>query len=63
MLEANIFTSSIKQLSTGAVVTLRLSLLHNFIKQSLNSGSAKAQILLTACWRSSIVKIFDRCLG
>ena len=27
----------------------RLSLLHNFIHQSLNSGSAQVQILLTAC--------------
>ena len=29
-----------------------LSLLHNFIQQSLNSGSAQVQILLAACWKS-----------
>ena len=36
-----------KELS--GVVVLQLSLLHNFIQQSLNSGSARVQILLRAC--------------
>ena len=36
-----------KELS--GVVVLQLSLLHNFIQQSLNSGSAHVQILLRAC--------------
>ena len=34
-----------------------LSLLHNFIQQSLNSGSAQVQILLPACWRYAIVSL------
>ena len=36
-----------------------LSLLHNFIQQSLNSGSAQVQILLAACRRFAMVKISD----
>ena len=42
----------------GAVVYW-LSLLHNFILQSLNSGSAQVQILLTVCWRFAMVRISD----
>ena len=34
------------------------SLMHNFIQQSLNSGSAQAQILLGSCGRFAMVKIF-----
>ena len=36
-----------------------LSLLHNFIQQSLNSGSAQVQILLAACRRFEMVRISD----
>ena len=42
----------------GAVVKW-LSLLHNFIQVSLNSGSAQFQVLLAACWRFAIMKISD----
>ena len=42
----------------GAVVQW-LSLLHNFIRQSLNSGSAQVQILLMACCRFKMVRISD----
>ena len=35
------------------------SLLHNFIQQSLNSGSAQVQILLVACRRFEMVRISD----
>ena len=38
---------------------LWLSLLHNFIQQSLNSGSTQIQILLAACGRFKMVKISD----
>ena len=34
----------------------RLSLLHNFIQQSLNSGSAQAQTLLAVCRRFAMVR-------
>ena len=40
-----------------------LTLLHNFIQQSLNSGSAQAQILLRACWRFAMVRISDNGSG
>ena len=36
-----------------------LSLLQNFIYQSLDSGSARVQILLAACQAFAMVKIFD----
>ena len=36
-----------------------LSLLHNFIQQSLNSGSPQIQILLVACQRFEMVRIYD----
>ena len=36
-----------------------LSLLHNFIQLSLNSGSAQVQTLLAACWRFAMVRISD----
>ena len=36
-----------------------LSLLHNLIQLSLNSGSAQIQTLLAACWRFEMVRIFD----
>ena len=39
-----------------------LSLLQNFIQQSLNSGSAQVQILVTACQRSAMVRISDNYL-
>ena len=42
----------------GAVLWC-LSLLHNFIQLSLNSGSTKVQTLLTACQRFAMVKISD----
>ena len=42
----------------GAVVQL-LSLLHSFIHQSLNSGSAQVQILLTAYQRFVMMRISD----
>ena len=39
-------------------------LLHNFTEQSLNSYSAQVlQILLAACPKFSMVRIFDNCLG
>ena len=40
-----------------------LSLLHNFIQQNLNSGSAQIQILLAACRRFEIVRISDSGTG
>ena len=43
---------------SGAVVYWLL-LLDNFIQQSLNSGSAQTQILLAACWKFAMVRIFD----
>ena len=36
-----------------------LSLLHNFIQQSLNSGSVQVQILLAACQRFEMMRISD----
>ena len=42
----------------GAVVQW-LSLLHNFIQQNLNSGSAQVQILLATCRRFAMVRISD----
>ena len=36
-----------------------LSLLHNFIQLSLDSGSAQAQILLAECPRFAMVRISD----
>ena len=44
-------------------VALSLSLLHNFIQLSLNSGSAQVQILLAACRRFAMVRISDNGLG
>ena len=41
------------------VVVLWLSLLHNFIQQSLNSGSAQLQALLALCRRFMMVRISD----
>ena len=41
------------------VVVSWLSPLHNFIQQSLNSGSAQVQILLTTCRRFVMVRISD----
>ena len=38
---------------------LHLSFAHNFIQQSLNSGSVQAQIRLTACQRFVMMKISD----
>ena len=43
---------------SGAVVQW-LSLLHNFIQQSLNSGSAQVEILLAVCWRFAMVRSSD----
>ena len=43
----------------NGVVVQWLSLLHNFIQLSLNSGSAQVQILLAACWRFVMVRISD----
>ena len=39
--------------------SLWLSLLHNFIQQSLNSDSAQVQTLLAACQRFAMVRISD----
>ena len=36
-----------------------LSLLHNFIQLSLNSGSAQVKTLLVACQRFAVVRISD----
>ena len=36
-----------------------VSLLHNFIQQSLNSGSPQVQILHAMCRRFEMVRIFD----
>ena len=38
---------------------LVLSVLHNLIQQSLNSGSVQVQILLAACQRFAVVRISD----
>ena len=43
---------------SGAVVS-RLSLLHDFIQLSWNSGSAQVQTLLAACRRFATAKISD----
>ena len=40
-----------------------LSKLHNFIQQSLNSGSVQVQILLATFWRFGVLKTSDRGLG
>ena len=40
-------------------VMQRLSLLHNFIKLSRNSGSAQVRTLLAACRRFAMVRISD----
>ena len=40
-------------------VVYRLLLLYNFIYQNLDSGSAQVQILLEACQRFAMVRIFD----
>ena len=44
---------------TSDAVVYWLSLLHNFIQLSLNSGSAQVQILLAACRRFAMVRISD----
>ena len=36
-----------------------LSLLHNFIQQSLTSGSVEVQILVTVCQRFVMLRISD----
>ena len=41
----------------------RLLLLHNFIQQSLTSGSAQVTILLAACQRFAMARISDTCPG
>ena len=43
----------------GSGVVKWLSVLYNFIQQSLISGFAQIQNLLAACWRFAIVRIFD----
>ena len=43
---------------SGTVVKW-LSLLHNFIHQSLNAGSAQAQNLLAVCQRFTMKRISD----
>ena len=48
--------------SYGAVVQW-LSLLHNFIQQSLKSSFAQVQILLTGCWKLAMVRITDNGAG
>ena len=40
-----------------------LSLLQDFIQQSLYSGSAQVKILLVACWKFEIVRISDNGSG
>ena len=47
----------LKKFSGGVVEGL--SLLHNFIQQSLNAGSVQVQILLAACQRFEMVRISD----
>ena len=46
-------------LPTSGTVVWWLSLLHNFIQLSLNSGSAQAQTLLAACRRFAMMRISD----
>ena len=48
---------------SGPLLGLRLSLLHNFIHLSLNSGSAQVQTLLAACRRFAMVRISDNVPG
>ena len=45
----------VKKIKSGIVVQ-RLSLLRNFIHQSLNSGSVQVQIMLAACQRFAMVR-------
>ena len=46
-------------LYSGGAVVKWVSLLHNFIQLSLNSGSAQVQILLATCRRFVMVRIFN----
>ena len=48
-----------KAANTSSTVVKWLSLLYNFIQQSLNSGSAQVQILIAACRGFAIVRISD----
>ena len=41
-------------------LVLQLSLRHNFIQQTLNSGFAQIQILLAACQRLAMMRMSDR---
>ena len=60
---SDVFSHSIGLWSLGpetcGAVMLRLSLLHNFIQQNLNSDSAQVQILLEACRRFAMAKNSD----
>ena len=49
---------AMKTMLTDDIINL-LSLLHNFIQQNLNSGSAQVQILLAACQRFMKVRTSD----
>ena len=45
---------------TACIILWWLSLLHNFIQQSLNSDSVQVQILLPVCRRVAMVRISDK---
>ena len=51
------FFVSLNKVSKLYAVVLWLALLHNFIQQSLNLGSAQVQILLVTCQRFEMVRI------
>ena len=45
---------------TACIILWWLSLLHNFIQQSLNSDSVQVQILLPVCRKVAMVRISDK---
>ena len=59
----NKFTSQTTKNYCGGAVVQWLSLLHNFVQLSLNSGPAQPQTLLAKCWRFAMVRISDSCAG
>ena len=48
---------------SGIIIMVFITLLHDFIQQSLNSGSAQVQILLGASQRIAMMRISDNGLS
>ena len=55
--KVNTYMQNYKVTTISGTVVLRLSLLHNFIQLSLNSGSAQVQTLFATCWRFAMLRI------